>query len=323
MNKSQYFRKPTAKEITKGKSALEADSNLINAIESLKEDQFLRIKRELHSFEKPKKFIRHAPDLKIVMPSTIREHIEARKTPVIYRLETMKDIKDPYYACYSHVPLRTNDRTTRRISLVNCVDGAQLYAYMQNNSAGAKVLDFDESLKAEKEGAQVIVSIPSRTPKQSNHKIKFISFPVTDNENKYAIAYSLRTEGHDCMDKLITNTSFNLPYFKKDSHFVSFCDHEIAAYLHLIDYFHNEKKNVTPYQMSLFAIPTNKIIELKKDLENKVVIEKPNKEGLLMDYPLTESEKELFYWAAVNKYGPEKTFYRKNTKDGLLKDAHF
>lgn len=321
MNKSQFFNKPTVTEITKGKTAVEADSNLINIITSLKENQFLRITRELNFFENPKKFMRHAPDLKIAMPSTIREQIEAKKAPVIYRLQTMKNIRDPYYACYSHVPLKTNDRITRKISLVNCVDGAQLYAYMQNNSTSTKILDFDESLRVGKDGAQVIVSVPSRTPKESNHKIKFISLPVIDNEDKYGIAYSLRTEGHDCMDKLVTNIAFNLPYFKKDSHFVSFCDHEIAAYLHLIDYFHNEKQNIIPLQMSLFAIPTNEIIELKKSLENKVVIEKLNEKGQLKDYPLTESEKELFYWGAVQKYGPESTFYRKNSIDGLLKDA--
>ena len=73
--------------------------------------------------------------------------------------------------------------------------------------------------------------------------------------------------------------------------------------------------------MRHFLIPTNKTIDLKKTLENKVVIEKPNEKGELKDYPLDEANENIFYWMAIKEYGPIKTFYRKATEDGLLKDA--
>jgi len=321
MNKSEFFHKPSVREITKGKTPIEASSNLLSIVESIDNNHFLRIKRDLHPFETPKKFLRHGKELRIIMPPTIGEHIQRRKTPVEYRLESMDKIKDPYYACYSFYPLREGNK--RKISLVSCVDGAKLYYYVYHFSTGIEILDFDDAQRVNKDGAEIKVRVPSRTPKKKAYLFKFTSFPVADDFNKYAVAYSLNTEGHNCEDKLHTNISYKFQGAREHSKFVSFCDHEIAAYLWLIDYFHNEKHNLIPWQMSHFAIPTNRIIELDKTLQNKVVIERLDKSNEPKDYALTEQDREVFFWAAVKKYDPQKTFFRRNTIDGLLKDAPY
>ncbi len=320
MNKEKFFKKPRADEIKKDKKAIETDSNLLDYVEKLQNDEehFLRIKKDLNPFRKPKKFIRHGPELKIEMPHTIRDHVKKGKIPVQYRNETMKNIEDPYYVCYSYQPLKTREKIPRRISLVNCVDAAKIYSYSYPNRI--KIIEcFSDSKRVNKDGAQVMMSVPSRQSKERNYIFKLISVPVIDDKNKYAVAYSLNTEGHNCKDKLITNISFNLPYFKKDSLFLSFCDHEIAAYFYLMDTLHNNGNDI-PLEMSLFAIPSNRLLDVNKTLENKVVIEREDDNGKLKDYALTESDKELFFWALVKKYGPSKIAYRTKSKDGNLRD---
>lgn len=326
MNKSQFFHKPNAIEITKGKRLIETDSynleEILEIIESLEnnDDYFLRIKSDLLPFKIPKKSTRHGKELRINMPETIKGHQNSNRSPFAYIFKSMSRIRNPYLFCYSYRPLKSNDRIPRKISLVNCVDGAQLYAYTQKYSTGFKMEEFSEARRVENEGAQIEVSIPSREPKVEKYLFKFISFPIIDNENKYAIIYSLRTEGHNCKDKLITNISFEKRDSSKDSDFIAFCDHEIAGFLCLTEHYW-KNGNKIPMQMSPFVIPTNKIIRLNKIVNNKVVIEKLDKNKKAKDYALTEQHRELVFWAAIQKYDPYETFYRRAEIDGPLKDA--
>ncbi|MFA5176432.1 MAG: hypothetical protein WC413_04220 [Candidatus Nanoarchaeia archaeon] len=312
MNKEAYFSRPTADQIIKGKTLIEADRNLLYLIENIKENEALVITTELNPFENSKKYLRHSTELRLKMPQTIAEHIRLKQPPVHFREEAFNNLTDSNYSGYIFSPLKEREQLKRKVSLVNCVKGAKLFTYCTNNTP----IDIQEysAKRASKEGASVIVSVPSRTPKKDRHLFKFISVPTVDNENKYAIAYSLRTEGHNCGDKLFTNVAYKYESSREDTSYITFDTHEIAAYLALCDHFWNKEKNIIPLQMSHFAIPTDLIINLNKKLQKQAVIQRDKNLGTL-----TEAEFEKFFWAAVKKYGHNKTFFRTDK----LKEANW
>ena len=150
--------------------------------------------------------------------------------------------------------------------------------------------------------------MPSRTKKQPRHGIKFISVPVEGTDRKVGIAHSISTD-HTCGRK-----RFAIRYKdhdeKESSHVFTFCAHEIAAHLVILDFYMHTKKNMTPLEMNQFAIPTQETVDYYLNLMNRCLIQTsfdvdPRK--------LSKAEMEILLWDLVQQEGHDSTFFA--TKD--------
>ncbi len=314
-----FFKEPTAGKILKYERIKEIRENIVNNIMGLGEHEAGVIYADLipRTYESPRKFMKHGTDVKLHRFSSLEDVLEKRLTPVQIREIAFNKIYNIPYCGYSIKPFAGTDQRTRKVSLVECVEAAKLYKYSNPSEKKSSIIikPYDDARRVAKDGAEIIAIVPSRTENQDRHKFKFSSVPVTDNNDKYGIAYNISTD-HSCSSK-----RFNIRYkFKDDkesSRVFNFCAHEIAAYMSIIDHYWNNDKNIIPLQMSQFAIPTQKTVDYYDKLCNNALIQtsydvKPRK--------LNNAEKEILLWNLVYKEKHDATFFSRKGRDKDLRE---
>lgn len=311
MKTKSFFVQPTAAQIKKYASIREVSSDLVNEILKLEEGEAIIIRRNLipPRYKQPRKFMKHGQEVKTRRFRSLEEAIESRITPVQLREEAFNDLNSPFRCGYSFKPFVGNDKRTRKVSLVECVEGTKIYCYPHQQRGFLPSIDvqpYDEAARVEKEGAEIVVRVPSRIKKASRYELKFSSIPVIDTKNKWGITHQISTD-HDCQSKRF-NIRYTYTRDKEDSRVFNFCAHEVAGYLAIINHYWTNKKNVIPLQMSQFAIPTQETIKFYEKLCGNCLIqedktEKPRK--------LNQAEKEILLWGLVYKLKHDRTFFAK------------
>lgn len=306
MKKKNFFRENTEAQI-KYKPLKEVSNNLVDTIYNLDNRKALILKVDLlpERYENSGKFMKHGIEVKLPRVRSLERAIERSKTPIQLREEKFNSIKNNAYCGYSFKPIFGTDKRTRKVSLVECIQGTKLYAYStQELGPRIDVKPYDNARRVSKDGAEVIVEVSSRTEKQSRQQFKFSSIPIIDNSEKLAIAYNLSTD-HNCQSKRF-NIRYRFEQDKESSRIFNFCAHEIAGYLAIIDFYWKEHKNIIPLQMSQFVIPTQETVNFYQKLCNNCLIhpsknQKPRK--------LHRAEQEILLWGLVYKKGHDKTFF--------------
>jgi hypothetical protein len=254
----------------------------------------------------PRKFMKHGNEVKIKRYRTIDDLLVGRDEPVKVREESFEKMRGNFYCGYSFMPVVGKDRRKRKVPLVECMEGAKIFTYSENGPK-IKIHAYDDSFRVDKEGAEIIASVPSRMEKDPRHEFKFSSVPVKDNKNKWRIAYELATD-HNCGSK-----RFNIRYRymddKESSKVFNFCSHEIAAYLKITDHYLKNEKNHVPLQMSQFAIPTQETADFYTNMDNSCLKEYIDDKGKTKLRNLNRAEKEILLWNYVKQEGHDKTFF--------------
>ena len=307
VHKKTFFKERTIGEIKKNLELKEVAYNLINQIYNLSDKEGLIITTELipKKYETARKFMKHGPEVKLKRVNSLEEAIIRSKTPVQLRETSFNSIKNNAYCGYSFKPIVGTDKRTRKVSLVECIEGAKLYAYAVNEkNTCIEVKPYDNAEVISKDGAEVIVSVPSRSKKQRKQKFKFSSVPIIDNPKKLGVGFNISSD-HDCESKRY-NIRYRYDDDKESSRIFNFCAHEIASYFAIVDFYWNENKNLIPMQMNQFAIPTQEIVNFYSKLGNNCLIQtSKDKRPRKMD----RAEKEILLWGAVYKKGHDKTFF--------------
>ena len=306
--KKQFFQEPTKSRILRVND-VSADDNLVDRIEHLEEGEALIIETKLipQKFSNSRKFLKHGPEVKPTRVYTLEEVARNKFVPVQLREEAFNSIEKHAYCSYSFMPFTGKDQRKRKVSLVECVEAARIFAYAHNLGTGIEFKSYEESLKVESEGATIPVKIPSRRRKYSKYEFNLISVPVIDSKNKFMVSQGIGSSGHNCKR---SQYSFRYVYEedKESSRVFDFCAHEIAAYFEIINHYWKILKNIIPLEMSQFAIPTQRTIDYYKRLYDSV---------LMMDQDLTQdklrklnkAEKEILLWGFVHKYKHNETFF--------------
>lgn len=312
MTRKAFFQERKTGEIRKFDNIKQVSANLIANICGLGENQALVIDLpqglvpQARYHRNSRTFMKHGLEVYIKRFDSAQEAIKAGKTPVQLREEAFDSIKggNKAYCAYSFKPVSGLDFRTRKVSLVDCLEGAQIYAYSHQQNVPIDVKAYDGAKRVAREGADIVVAVPSREAKGDRYTFKFSSVPVLDNPDKFAIANSVSTD-HACNDK-----RFNIRYKhfqdKASSRVFNFCAHEIAGYLEIMDHYVREGKSIIPLQMNPFALPTQLTVDFYKKLANNCLIKmgedsKPRK--------LNDAEREVLLWGLVSRLGHDKTFY--------------
>jgi len=325
MAKKAFFKENTKSKIKK--------KNLIKIIENpedfnsleiinIKKDDYVVVPSLVPSgYESARKFMKHASEVWPKRFYSIEQAIKQGKTPVQLREQAFNNIKGPCFCGYTFLPLG-RDRRKRKVSLIECLEGARIYAYAnQQTKKGIEIKPYADAKAVRKQGAEIICSVPSRTKGKPRINFKLISVPVIDSPEKYAIALNIGSD-HSCPSKRF-NIRYKYTDDKEASGIVNLCAHEIAGYLGVIDYYWNEEKNIIPLQMCQFAIPSQETVDFYLRLGNNVLVKDRHLKTKDKLRKINRAEKEIALWSLVQNLGHDKTFYSKKSRDGDVADYNW
>ncbi len=320
MVKKQFFREQTKAQIKK-KDLARIRGNLVETILDLRPHEFVIISPLVpRGFESARKFMKYGRDVKLRRAYSLDQAIKMNKTPVDLRTEAFNSLGRGYFCGYTFLPL-SKDKRTRKVSLIECMEGARIFAYSHQQNVPIKVKPYADAGAVRKEGAEVVAEVPSRREGERRIQLKLISVPFVDSPKKYGIVLGIGSD-HSCPSK-----RFNIRYRyvddKESSGILNMCAHEIAAYHELIQQEWNENKNLIPLQMCQFAIPSqlgvdyylkweNNVLVKDRSLKCKDKLRKPNR-----------ADKEIGLWMLVRNLKHDKTFFSKEGRDGFLRDYNW
>jgi len=312
--KKSFFREATKSEIKK-KDLVDVAS--LSDIRNLEENQFVIISPLVpKGFESARKFMKHGREVRPKRFYSLKQALEDGRTPIQIREKAFDNLKGFEFCGYTFMPLG-RDQRKRKVSLTDCSEGARIYAYShQVPGTEIGVKPYADSKIVRRDGAEIVVDLPSRTEGERRIQLKLISVPVVDSSEKYIIGMGIGSD-HSCPTKRF-NIRYKYADDKESSGIVNMCSHEIAAYLATIDYFWNEKKNIIPLQMSQFAIPSQEAVDYYLRWENNVLVRDDNLKTKDKLRKPNRADKEIGLWALVRDLGHDKTFYSRADRDGLL-----
>ena len=318
VRKKPFFREATKAEIAK-KNFVKIDA--LSDIASLAEDEFTIINPLIpRGFESTRKFIKHGKEVKPKRYYSLDQALADGRTPVQLREQSFNNLERYDYCGYSFLPIG-RDRRKRKVSLIECLEGARIYAYSnQVRGTGIRVRPYADSKRVRIDGAEIICNVPSRTKGEPRIKFKLISVPVVDCKEKHIVSLNTGSD-HSCLAK-----RFNIRYTytddKESSGIVNICAHEIAAYLKIIDYYWNEK-NIIPLQMCQFAIPSQETVDFYLRLGNNVLVKDNSLKSKDKLRKPDRGDREIALWSKVDNARHDRTFYSKKSRDGDVSDYNW
>ena len=186
-----------------------------------------------------------------------------------------------------------------------------MFAYGQQSAASIEVQAYDKVASINFQGAKFFVRVPSRTQKKTKHEFDVTGIPVAENRNKYGVAWSTGSLGHDCRRGLF----IGMAYSREDPMF-DLCAHEIAAQLRIME-LSCQEGNKTPYLMSQVALPTENTVRFYTRLMDSTLVRDPSLETKDQLRPLYKAEKEIMMWGLVHKHGHDETFDGRENLGGM------
>jgi len=313
MSKKIFFKELTKSEIIR-KEKIIIQEDKIYEVKNLNENQFTIISSFVpESYGNSRKFMKHGPEVKPKRYYTQFQAINDNKTPVQLREEAFNKIKSYEFCGYTFVPLG-RDKRKRKVSLVECLEGARIFAYSHQKKAPIILKSYSDAKVVKQEGGVVVVKVPSRTKRHGKFQFKITSVPFVDSLEKYVISTNIGSN-HSCQSKIF-NIRHKFIDDKESSGILNICAHEISAYLELIQQELDTKKNIIPIQMCPFAIPTQETVDYYLKWGNNVLIhDKKIKSKDNLRKP-NRAEKEIGLWALVEKFGHDNTFFSRESRDG-------
>jgi hypothetical protein len=330
MEKKAFFREPGIDLILKNKTRIIKPGSLINIIERLKSNQSFIIDYPIipersaqripySSLEDEgelwQRFLKRGRCLDLNNnKTTLEELIKNEKRPLDLRRKLFNNLKIDEYevAAYGYWGIRKNQH--RRIHLVDCIKGARLFAYSEQNKDEKENIVIRKYELIEKEdvgvgmGADVLMEVPSEQINKENYDITLRSIPILNDEDKYAIIFDFDAD-HVCKFRA---SRISRGYKARES-LQDF--HIIAAYLEFAHHELRADKNMIPLEQCLFAIPTQKTVDFYNKLSRNVGIQYTDL-GKKVRRALNRAEKEILLWRFVEKYGHDETFFAtKKLKD--------
>ncbi len=140
--KKKFFREASKVDIKRECTLIEVDwrdPDMIPRLLSLEEGQALVVNRPLFpsNYRSSREFMKKGEELRPSKRALLSQVVANKKAPYEFRSEAFDRIEGPYLAGYSFRPFfpfgikkhLSGDNRIRRISLVECLEGAKISAY--------------------------------------------------------------------------------------------------------------------------------------------------------------------------------------------------
>lgn len=334
------------KEVYKNRGLVEIIDNLNPSLDALDiRTQIIpgRFTRNSNTnAEASRKCYKHGNLITLSQPKTQKEAYNSSETPlqIIARdfsgLKNMRE-EEVNFIGYSFRPVQGRDRTKRVIPFVWCAEGRRLFGYAENIAHGIDldgiiVNAYDDAEKAKREGASVVVEVPSRTAKHPRYKIKLMHVPIKRSDNNLATVLSLKPsilideETGEPENGRTLHDTYNIRYTydldREGSEIITFYPQDIAAYIGIIKD-QNKKHNLTPIEMNPFILFSKHGAEFYKKLCNNILIYDPTLTSETKLRKLHIDEKSILLARAIREYGHDDFCFWNPERDGRLKDYNW
>jgi len=349
MVKKSFFRERNSREIGDlSPKLVYTPRGLVDRIDNLASEETLQLQIPIvpgrfyrnteNGAEASRKAYKHGDLISLGHPRTLGECFECSEIPLQMRARDFQNLQgmreeDINFVGYSFQP-GWGDRTKRIVPFAWLPEGVRLFGYAENRAFGIDgngfdVEAYDDVKKVKKEGASVIVDVPSRTNKNPRYKVKLSHVPVIRNQNNLASVLTLKPsvpldeETGEPTSKRPEHDTYNVRYTwenqREGSEVITFYPQDVAAYIGIIKHF-NAKHNLTPIDMNPFALPSKHQAEFYNKLCNNLVIYDPSLSSKDKLRKLHVAEKSILLARAIGKFGHDDFCFWDTGRDGKLKD---
>jgi hypothetical protein len=343
MAKKSFFRERTVPQIralhTSQASRQRALVKRIDSLDPVEEALIVRTQLIPGRFyrgvetgaEASRKCLKHGDKIVLAHPATKDECYHSPLIPLQIRardfakLEEMRE-EDINFVGYSVRP-GWGDRTRRVTPFVFLPEGLRLFAYSENMAAGIEVKSYPDAKRVAREGADVVVSVPSRTKKQPRYQYRLVHVPMVRSPHNLATVLTLRPavlqKGGEPARGRTAHEDFLARYtYESDpessAEIVTY-PHDVAAYLGIVKD-ELEKHNMTPMEMNPHALFSRRGAKFAKKLCNNVLIYDPTLRGKEKLRKLHLAEKSILLARAIGEFGHDEIAFWEPARDGRLKD---
>jgi len=357
MARKSFFKERSKKEIKSLKFGREASKHIIERILNLDENEGLIINtpiiplrflgRDKTFADAARLYYKHGEYIQLSQPQTLKEALELKKQFLSIRAKDLDDLKrrrqeEVFVLGYSFFPVQGPDRSVRRVPFYAINEGTKVYTYskqivpvridINRTGHGIEVRPYADARRVEREGATILVNVPSRTEKRPRYDLKVKSIPISDSPEKNAIAFGFKTDFVHSNNEMDGGEIYSpgSPGHKKaliryasgreSSDTIIIHPHEVAAVLGIAEFFAGRDKNIVPWNMNPFAKPSKLEAELWNRIGNNVLVRDPTygeKDNLRKPYV---AERSILAARSISLLGYDATMWHELERDGKLKD---
>lgn len=312
MASKNFFKKKTKTQMLKDEQR-EITDFIVEEILHAKPHETLIVKEDLtpQKYLKDNKFIKFAPTLNLRRFKSYQDAKGQNAQKLIE--EALRENKKNILSGITYKPFAGPNNLTKKYTLTELLKATKLYTYApwqideKPFKATTHIKPYDDAKRVSRDGAETIVRVPSREIRKPKYEMRFQSTPIHNNNYALNLAMTMTTT-HMCKKKEFF-IRYTYEFNKERSNIYLWDAHEISGYFGIIDYYANpqkrsstDKKNLTPYKMNLFGVPTFELIKFYDNLEHNTLIKtKEDKKPRQLSTP----EKEILLWRAVNHIGPK------------------
>jgi|ETNmetMinimDraft_2_1059921.scaffolds.fasta_scaffold16173_2 hypothetical protein len=316
-----------------------------------------RFRRRNTSAQASRKCYKHGSLIALTQPTGLKESYEWADIPLDLRAASFAHLSKMdqariNYLGYSFRPVFGRDREKRIVPFVNLAEGARIFTYAETHSAfrqkniqtdkmeakkGIKVESYQNSKRVLREGASVVVNIPSRSKKKPKYKFRLSHVPYVPNspgsDSNYGLAVSLSlkptltseiTEQEtekEATNQRTEHTKYDMRYTYQQSRdqsgIIRFSPQDVAGYLGVIKRQLTEEHNITGLTFNPFALPSKHQAEFYTKLCNNVLAFDPNLTSKHKLRKLHLAEKSILLGRAIGHFGHENFAFWDPVRDGI------
>lgn len=332
MTRKLQFKEPRKETILRRPKRRAAHrDNLARALLSgLTDREYILLAEDLNQrYRSSRQWRKHSPELRLYWSTmTLQEArdltnsfnrrriLKDRSLPLFFREQIIGDRLDgeELPSGFLWFPLKGRDRKARKLGLYAVVNGHRIYAI-----DGVEVRPYADAKKATKEGAKLIVTVPSMDKGREDYKF-VLERQAVDEDEEMMIIGSMFSTTHNCGDKDLNAMRYKFSDDREDSDLVNICAHEVAAQLASIEHFYSAGygHNHVVLQNSFVPLLSRRFVEgAKRALDSLLVHDQETKDGCRRP---RAGELEATYWLLVRELGAKGALYSSRNRDGKVRN---
>lgn len=281
-----------------------------------------------------RKDYKHGLFVPVVQPATVEESYQMTQNgfiPMNGRMQALdtntrgKDEREINYLGISWKPIQGNDGVPRFVPFDAVHEGIKIYAYAHQHGSGIEVnANYTNSQIVQREGAQVLCKVPSRTKRMERYHVNLRHVPLLQGKEENAVVLSLKPHYEEGEVPERTTFMHELLYRsdsgRAGSDRIVFGPHEIAAYLAIIRDNWKGVNSTVPLRMNPFPIFSKGLFKFAEKLDSNILVYDPTLQSKRKLRNLHLDERCILMSRAIGVKGVWKTVYWDSRRDGSLKE---
>ena len=280
-----------------------------------------------------RKAYKHGNLIPLTHPQTWQGCYDSPEIPLAIRARDfaqLREMKEENINVFGYSVRPTwGDRTKRVFPFVWMPEGVRLFGYAENNAGGVKVEPYADAKRVRRDGANVVVTVPSRTKKNPRYSFRLVNVPFVRSRENLSSVLTLRPhviqdeESGEPKTGRTPHDRYNIKYTyegdQEGSNPATFYPHDLAGYLGIVKS-QLADHNMTAMEMNPFALPSRHQAEFYTKLCNNILVYDPTiQEKHHLRKPHV-AEKSLLLARAIGQFGHDDFAFWDPARDGKLKD---